>query len=484
MFNILFNSKNKFKEGMIEGAKPFEEKFRNQENTIKDVGREIKENLDSISDIQDVLINELSSKQKKEVYDLNTLYDVSEKLNHNEKEFLAALLVTILSQSSNVNEFQQIFVRSVLKYIGVLNPQPKVDITSIENIENIIVQKTILQIVMELLFLENFNHSYFDKYENLFSYFSVNNKTVNEIRMHIDNIYNATGALGITEKYGYVMECGEIKTIDNIEFNQKKWEDFLYTLDPYCIEKSSSGIYIKNVMERLYAVANNRIYYIEKIRTKYKSFYVIKSRLLNNSDEKIEIELDDSLYLRAETFTICSDGESVLVQVGDYNYPVIYFLNVNSKEWQSIEGARFLQFWNPAMKFFLYTTANSKQEIRTTLMRYSFETYKSELISDSLLTSDNHEISNNESYFYLANRKLFYAVQKRIGRYANEYIFTIKTVDLIDGISVETIKEIDTSEHGSLWSYFREDNDVLFFVNYGDRVGEYSSKIALVTEKI
>ena len=199
-------SKKDFKRGMEAGAKPFEEKFKQVSEAVERVGEGLNQKLDNIKGTMNTVIDDLSSIQKKELYDLSTQYDIKE-LERPDKELLIAGLYTLSAMSDNLTEYQKAFIRSVQKYIGVKNPQTSVDLSiAIENVENVTTQRAILQAFMEFLYLENENVSFLDDYEELFEFFNVNKKGRESIIDSIQKVYHATGAQGISEKYGYVPE--------------------------------------------------------------------------------------------------------------------------------------------------------------------------------------------------------------------------------------------------------------------------------------
>lgn len=206
-------SKKDFNKGMEAGAKPFEEKFENLSKETNKIGEKLNEKLDSLGDVMDIVLDDLSDIQKKELYNLNTPYDLKEDLDDDEKEILSALLIK-LSENTKNNEYQRKFIRSVNNYIGITTPQTGLDISCIENIENINSQKIILQAVMEYMYLESCNFDFLNVYEEIFEHFSVNRKGIREIKEHIEAIYRATGEEGIAEKYGFVPEETREEIID------------------------------------------------------------------------------------------------------------------------------------------------------------------------------------------------------------------------------------------------------------------------------
>lgn len=203
-----------FIKGMEAGAKPFEQKFEELSEDTKKAGERISRKLDGLGEIMDTVIDDLSDMQKRELYNLNTPYDLKEDLDTDEKEILAALLLKLSGFTEN-NEYQKKFIRSVNIYIEVKTPQAGLDISCIEKIENVSSQKIMMQTAMEYLYLANEDFSFLDDLEEeVFEHFSVNRKNIREIERYIKTVSDAVGKEGIAEKYGFVpeekMENGKI----------------------------------------------------------------------------------------------------------------------------------------------------------------------------------------------------------------------------------------------------------------------------------
>ncbi|MTT31101.1 hypothetical protein GMB86_03620 [Terrilactibacillus sp. BCM23-1] len=213
-------SRKDFYKGMEAAAKPFEEKFQEQSQAFEEVAQSINNKLNDFSFTTDQIIDELNAMEKKRLYDLNTLIDIA-KLGDDEKELLMAILYTLVGMTDYVTEYQQAFLRSVKNHLQVKGGQPSIDLSVIENIENLNDQKAILQTVMEFLFLENASHGYMDEYSDVMEYFSVNKKGIREIQDCIDKIYKATGLEGIAENYGYVPE-EPVQNTNNDFFGSEK----------------------------------------------------------------------------------------------------------------------------------------------------------------------------------------------------------------------------------------------------------------------
>ena len=192
-----------FQKGMVAGAEPFEAKFQEQAEAVERVGKRVEEGLGKISAVQNVILNDLSAREKKELYDLNTYVDISE-LEDTEKELLMAIIYTLSDMTEEVTEEQQAYIRSVKAYLNATEVQILPDLEIIENIDSKSVEKAILQCVMEFLFLENCDHGYRDEYADVLGYFSIKEKEIEKIIANINTIYKAIGAIGLGEKYGYV----------------------------------------------------------------------------------------------------------------------------------------------------------------------------------------------------------------------------------------------------------------------------------------
>ncbi|MCD2347167.1 hypothetical protein [Clostridium guangxiense] len=468
IFDKLFGKKNKFKEGMIAGAKPFEEKFRNQEEAIEKVGKEVKDKLNDISDVTDTIIDELSMKQKKEIYDLNTKYDIAKNLNCDEKEFLAAILITIANDIENINEYQREFVRSVLKYINVLNPQACVDVSSIENIENTSVQKAILQTLMEFLFLGNKNHSYLNYYKELFSYFSVNSKGFFEIQKNIDNIYKATGCKGISEKYGFVPEDIQIEMLEEIEFDKEAWKNFLINLHPYCDKGYGDGYYANSqYIENGYQVIKNRVYYLEEMRTSYGSINVIKSRMINGSKENIVLE--DIGYVDIDKFMMASANKHLIVHKGDYQQPICYIINTDNGQICKIEDCKIIYFLNDDQMIFSNkhydypSNTSGALDSSVSLMRYTYKNGNIELIDKYIhVDMDFGNYFKDKRSFAFFNNRVYYFIFDMDGFKFN---YTLKTLDLseLKGRSAE-VKQLPTFDYLPTDAAFKVDNGYLCYI--------------------
>lgn len=218
-----------YNKGMEAGARPFEDKFRQEQKRNQEWKQTFEEKFDHIKETNEAILDEMDSMQKKQFFKDNTVADIS-ILEKGDRETLLALLFTLAETEENVNEYQQHFIRSVKKYLEKPGDERKPekwaplkdgDWSIIETIIGIDETKAIAQAVMEFLFLGYKSHeAYEEAYEDLFDCFCLNRKAFGEIRRHIDNIYRATGLEGIAENYGYVPEEEKAGENDDEEKNE------------------------------------------------------------------------------------------------------------------------------------------------------------------------------------------------------------------------------------------------------------------------
>jgi hypothetical protein len=208
--------KKEYKKGMADGAKPFSEKFEKQGSDYQRENDLEKEGINKVLNVLMPLVDDMSSIQKKNLYDLNTQCDLSKDLKVEEKEFLLTGLYTLSQICENVTPHQQSFLRSVQAYLDIDNPQTTVELAKIENFEKVAIQKAIMQTFMEFLFLEQEDDSFLKRYVDVFKHFNVNESAREEILQRINNVYRATGAQGLAEKYGYIPESSPAELAEQL----------------------------------------------------------------------------------------------------------------------------------------------------------------------------------------------------------------------------------------------------------------------------
>ena len=205
----MFN--RKYKKGMADAAKVYEAFGQKQEAAIHHVLEEVRsgqktmdQGMKDLGDEVYGLYEYLSRQEKANLYGLNTPLDIKE-LGEEEKRFLVAALYQLAADKAP-NEEQQNYLRAVQKYLDIRNPQLGGDILErVESIEDLQAQKAILQTVLEYLCLQG-GDSYDETelQQDFLDSFSVNKRQYQEICSHVELLYRATGAVGLSEKYGFI----------------------------------------------------------------------------------------------------------------------------------------------------------------------------------------------------------------------------------------------------------------------------------------
>lgn len=104
---MVFNNKKAYKEGKVAGAKPFEEKFSKVSQETVEKLDNIEENLNDNKEKINYTLNKLSSKEKKELYDVSIIFDIR-KLDNEDKQMLVAMLYEIANEYfDSITESQQ-----------------------------------------------------------------------------------------------------------------------------------------------------------------------------------------------------------------------------------------------------------------------------------------------------------------------------------------------------------------------------------------
>ena len=229
-------SNKDFIQGMVAGAKPFGDKLDQLANVSESAVSDIQEGLDGVTEVVNVVLDDLSAQEKKRIYDLDQTTDIS-SLEDDEKEFLVAVLAELANTIPDVSDDQKRYLRCICGVTNISSPQTSLNLVCIENIENMKTQKILLRHVMEFMFIGDQSYAFLDTYEDvIFCYFSVNARGVSEIRSTIDRIFNALGLEGIVSRYTF---STDYQDADLIEDQLEEYSDYVeeYIPDPTTYEE-------------------------------------------------------------------------------------------------------------------------------------------------------------------------------------------------------------------------------------------------------
>lgn len=344
-----------FKKGMVAASNVFAEKEEQLKDANNRVVEKVSEKIDSVGSVINIVIDDverqdniLTSIEKKRLYDLNTIIDIKEHLDESEQEFLLALLFELSDDQNNEN--QKHFIRSVKAYLEIKEHQTSADISCVENIQKVSSQKAILQTIMEFLFLKNENFDFFEESTELFDCFNVNKKTITEIRVKIQEIYNATGSLGLSEKYGYVaIEENIEEELKHIEESAQEIELTEHKIDSILNIGESETKTFKNKIIHISAFINckgilefeNCIIYYNKTHAS-DEIILSENATLKFTNCQIECKgIDESPFIKGESNNIILFINCELVNCS-------YFVKTDSDSVFAIEGCNII---NPSKEF-------------------------------------------------------------------------------------------------------------------------------------
>ena len=209
----MFGNK-KYKKGMEDAAKAYKVFGEKQEAALKYILTEVREGKSTLEEalkkLGDIdanigdLYSYLKSKEKAELYTIYTPYDIA-NLGKEEKLFLGGALLR-LTMDKMPTEEQQAFMRSILHYLDIKEPPFGIELSAIDYIYGMSAQ-AIYQVILEYLILQD-GDSYDETelQQEFLERFQLNPKTKAAIAEHVETLYVATGAEGLAEKYGYVVE--------------------------------------------------------------------------------------------------------------------------------------------------------------------------------------------------------------------------------------------------------------------------------------
>ena len=121
-------SKKDFMRGVETTAKANEAFMRKQAAATEELGKRIVQKIDDQGKIIDVILDTLNAQEKKELYDLQSTYDIAD-LGGNEKEVLASFLLTMISKYGQDNDNQKDYYFAVKKHLGVTDVSPDFDLS-------------------------------------------------------------------------------------------------------------------------------------------------------------------------------------------------------------------------------------------------------------------------------------------------------------------------------------------------------------------
>jgi hypothetical protein len=208
---------------------------------VKQGNQSLEDALAGLGDDLNGIYQYLTSREKAALYHLETPTDLKD-LEEPEQQYLLAVLYQLADDEAEVTENQRAFIRSVQRYLGITNPQTSADLTAVGDIDSLDVQKAFLRVALEFFYLQD-GDEISEEQEDFLSNFSINKKQTTVIENSVSRLYNAVGAGGIAEKYGFVPEGEEQAEEDDTT----EWEEQTITF-PVQINKGETVSYKNKII--------------------------------------------------------------------------------------------------------------------------------------------------------------------------------------------------------------------------------------------
>lgn len=221
-------------------------------------------------------------------------------LEKEECQILLNILSILAFKDEEYNDMQKSYFLNLKKYLQVTEYAPDMEyrLEYIEKIRDLDSQEIIMRSIREFLFLRHFDFSFQMDYEELFEYFSVNDKKVQQLDNMIEITYFLFGENGIVEMYGN-HESDEV-----VEDNHEDFENEIVDTPAgkkYVIKNQE--IYWVNINEYLQDISNKDVKIFE--------FYKCKV-LYNYSASQTRITLNEDERMIFDTCELISGGEDYI----------------------------------------------------------------------------------------------------------------------------------------------------------------------------
>jgi len=206
----MFGRRTMYKKGLSDAMQAYEAFSEKQKAALTHMREEVRSGnkrleaaLCDLGEDLNGIYNHLSSLEKATLYRLSTPVDIKD-LDENDKKLLLAILYQLAyDEGKSITDAQRKYLRSVQKYLEITNPQTVIDLSAVENIDSLDVQKAFLQVALEFFYLQD-SYELTNSQEEFLGYFSVNKKQAAIVEESVSRLYNAVGAEGLAEKYGFV----------------------------------------------------------------------------------------------------------------------------------------------------------------------------------------------------------------------------------------------------------------------------------------
>lgn len=223
----MFGNRKMYKQGMIDAMQAYAGFSEKQKAALEKLRQDVESGnkrlddaLAGLGDELNGIYKYLNSREKAALYRLESSMDLKD-LEEPEQQLLLAVLYQLADdEGDRLTDNQRAFIRSIQRYMGIANPQTSADLTAVSEIDSLDVQKVFLRVVLEFFYLQDGEYLT-EEQEDFLGNFSVNKKQAGIIENSVSRLYNAVGAEGIAEKYGFTEEPEIIPDTKEVQMSEK-----------------------------------------------------------------------------------------------------------------------------------------------------------------------------------------------------------------------------------------------------------------------
>lgn len=190
------------------------------------------------------------------------IYGINQSKNINDlKDIEKTVLYNLLQEASKTFEHttveQQQFADSLFRYLQLEHSTVNLP-ESINQLDSIAIKKVLLQLLLEYGFLNNRTFNFNRNFEEIVEMFDFGNKTINQIKDTIQNIFQLRGVDGFSWFNPVILEHEFFIDLEIEESSDKEPEDFkekeLFTLEPIIVVNQNETEVIKNKIINLSSI--------------------------------------------------------------------------------------------------------------------------------------------------------------------------------------------------------------------------------------
>lgn len=354
-------SKKDFIRGVEAAAKANEAFMRKQAAATEEIGKRIVQKIDGQGKIIDIILDTLNEQEKKELYALQSQYDIAE-LGENEKEVLASYLLTLISKYEQNTDAQKDYYFAVKKHLGVTDVSDSLNLSAVENVDSRTELKAMFQTVCEFLFLKTGDTSFLDEFEDELDSFGLTNKVVREIIVSIVTIYDTLGLRGIVEHYipaepeveeekkdtRIILDWKEDKEFclqNGIEINSR--DNIKLVLQRDCIIRNFKKIEVDDAQlencsfENCDSITINDGFITKCTFSNIGCFWLNDVKILQSTFQNLEYcDEDEALFYLSDTKISESVFENISLQDNAYLFDADGSCNIEKSRFENIESDR------------------------------------------------------------------------------------------------------------------------------------------------